>query len=94
MDDIFRHDGLSFVVIIPAGVQVAVKAREIAAGDFKADAVAREKVIAGCVQVDSQGVYFSGFHPDFSLEALAITRAQDAVLQVERSPGSSDLMTI
>ena len=39
VDGVVRHDGFVFVVVVAAGVEVAIKAREVAAGDGQAEPV-------------------------------------------------------
>src|SRR5579864_4512280 len=83
MDYILRHYQFYFVVIVAAGVQAAVEAREVAARNLEPDAMPRRKIIAGRVQIDPQPVRFAWLHPDRLIEALAIPGAQDSVLEVE-----------
>src|SRR4051812_46195020 len=72
-----------FVVVVAAGVEVAVPAREVAAADFDADAVAGAKFVGGGFEVDAGFVDGPGFEPDTAVEPLAVTQAQDALLDVE-----------
>ena len=68
----------------PPGIRVAVKAREVAAGNFHADAMAREKNIAGHARVDRHAVVFAGFISfGFSSDSRYRT-AQYAVGEVAR----------
>ncbi len=46
------------------GVAIAIEAREIAAGDFQADAMARKKDIRGRSQVDVQFIDVARLHED------------------------------
>src|SRR5215216_4663405 len=83
VDRVRRFLPLSFVVLVAAGVEIAIKARKVTTRDFETDAMARSEVIAGRLKIDFELVNFSRLHPHFLIKAFAITRAQDALLYVE-----------
>src|SRR5205814_5763501 len=45
VEHVVRDDALRFVVVLPAGVQIAVEAREVAARDLQPDPVAGRKIV-------------------------------------------------
>ncbi len=65
-----------------AGVGVAVETREVAAGDFQADAVALLEFIAGHAGVNDDGVDVPGLREHRFFERLAVAEPQDSVGQV------------
>jgi hypothetical protein len=83
---ILSHHDSTFVIIVAARIQVAIKARKVAAGNLQADAVSRWKVIARGVQVYGQVVNLTGLHPDLLVESLAVSRPENPILKVERRP--------
>src|SRR4026208_2188212 len=44
---VVRHHSLALIVILPSGVQVAVEAGEVAAGDLDPDAMTGLEIVAG-----------------------------------------------
>src|SRR5262249_30899961 len=68
---------------IASRIQVTVKPRKIAARDLQADAVTRRKIVTRGVQVDGQRIRAAWLHPDLPIETLAVTPAEDPVLQIE-----------
>ena len=67
-----------------AGVGVAVEAREIAARNLQADAVAFQEDVGGDAGVDGHAVDLAGHGRLGLLQRVAIAQAQDAVGQVAR----------
>src|SRR5258707_6379326 len=70
--------------LVFAGVEVAVEARKIAAGNFHAQAVAGEKDVAGGPEVYCDVVYFARLSQLRPLDRIAIAQAENAFGQVLR----------
>ena len=66
----------------PPGIGIAVKAREVAAGDFQADTVPGLENITGGPQIDAVRIDLAGFKQCLVGRGLAIARPQNAVGQV------------
>src|ERR1017187_15573 len=80
---VVRHHTLGLVVVIAAGVEVAVETREVAARYFDPDAVAGGEVIAGGHGLERHAIYFAGFQPGQRLVvSVAIAQAPDGLVQV------------
>jgi len=68
--------------LVGAGVQVAVEAREIAAGDFEPDDVALLEGVGGGPEVDGNFVDLIGIDEVGLFIGIAVTHAQDAIGEV------------
>ena len=80
---VVRHHALRFVVIVPAGVHVPVEAREIAARNLDADAMARRKVVARGHRLEADFIDLARFHPHRRFVVpVAITDALDSLVEV------------
>ncbi len=75
-------DAGGLVVVVAAGVQVAVEAREVGAGDFDADAVACAEEVAGVHRGEGDLVDLVLLHPDGLVVALAVAKALDGLVEV------------
>src|SRR6266581_985896 len=67
-----------------ASVRVAIPAWEVARRDLQADAVTGFEDVAGCPQVDVEGVGLPGLEQRLR-GPVPIPRANDAVRQIERA---------
>src|SRR6185437_15933948 len=75
---IVRDNALRFVVIVAAGIQVAIKARKIAARHFNPQRMAGGEVVAGLHRLKFYFVDLAWFHPGQRLVvSIAITHALD-----------------
>src|SRR6185369_5391118 len=83
MDRVGRDFPLSLVVVIATRVEVAIETREVTARNLEANTMTRQEIIARRLQIDPDFVNFPLLHPDFLVEALAVTSAQNAFLNVE-----------
>src|SRR6185369_10714340 len=63
MDHVVRHDSGGLIVIVAAGVQVAIEPREIAARHLDAQPVPRGEVVARRERLQRDLVYPARFHP-------------------------------
>ena len=70
--------------LVFTGVEVAVEAREIAAGNFQAQAVAGEKDVASGPEVHRNVIDFARLGQFRPLNGIAITQAENALGQVLR----------
>ncbi len=66
-----------------AGIGVHIEAREVAAADVHAQAVAFFEDVAGGVEFDREGIDLAGFHELFFLQRIAEAGANDAVGEIE-----------
>ena len=83
---IVRNHKFRFVVVVPAGIQIAIEARKITAGNFHAQPVPGEKIIAEIDWLESDFVNFFRLHPDRRfVVAVAIAHALDVFNQIERT---------
>src|SRR5580704_18149926 len=64
MHRVVRDHALFFVVIVAAGVEVAVETRKIAAGNFDAKLMSSLEVVAGIQRLQRDFVGFARFHPN------------------------------
>src|SRR5882724_3921159 len=71
-DGVTRQSPLGLIVVVPAGVQIAVEAREVATGDLQANAMSRAEVVARGVEIDHHFVCLARFHPDLLVKTLQI----------------------
>src|SRR5262245_816544 len=79
---VFRSYPLRLIVIVTAGIQVAVEARKVAARNLYANAVARRKVIACDLQINLHFVDFTRLHPYFPDKSFTMSGSQDSLLHV------------
>ena len=89
MDCGVGDDAGGLVVVVAAGVEVAVEAREVGAGDLDADSVAGVEVVAGVHRRERDFVDLVFFHPDGLVVAVAVAEALDGFVEVVRPPGAS-----
>src|SRR5215470_13128156 len=76
-----RDDALRLVVIVAACVQVAIEAREVAARDFDANAMAGFEVVARHHRPERYLVDLAIFHPDLWLVVtVAIAHALNGLV--------------
>ena len=68
--------------VIPAGVQVAVEAREVGSGDFKPDAVAGGEEVARDHRGEGHLVDLVFLHPDLLVVAFAVAEPLDGFVEV------------
>ena len=80
---VFGLQPLRLAVVVAAGIQVALKAREVAARHLESDAVARTEVVGRGLEVDDQLVEAARFHPHLLAVPLAVARPKDPLLHVE-----------
>lgn len=73
------------------GIQVAIKAWEIAAGDFQAKHVSLLKDIAGCPEIEIEFVNLAWVEQGRFLVGVAVTRADDSFGQVLRETVGPDV---
>jgi len=86
MHRIVSYDEISLIVVVAPGVEVAVEAREVTAGNFEPQPVAREEVIAEIDRLEGHFVYFSRLHPNRRLVvAIAVTHTLNVLNQIEGS---------
>src|SRR5579884_1929971 len=82
--DVVRHHPAGLVVVVAAGVQVAVEARKVTAGDFYAQPVAGEEIVAEINGLEGDLVDLSRLHPDGRfVVAVAVAHALDVFGEVE-----------
>src|SRR6266568_7779473 len=72
MHDVMRDHSMRFVIVPAAGVQVAIKAREVAAGNLQANAMAGLKEVARIHWLQRDLINLSGFEPGQRL-VIAVT---------------------
>src|SRR2546423_14065139 len=72
MDDVVGDDAGCFVIVSAAGVQIAIEAREVAAGNFQTNPMARFKEVARVHWLQADFVDLAAFHPRKRL-VVAIT---------------------
>src|ERR671932_2541592 len=65
-------------------VRVAIPAWEVARGDLQTDAVTRLEDVAGCPQVDVEGIRLPGFEQRLH-RPVSVARANNAVRKIERA---------
>src|SRR5882757_1410839 len=82
MNRVVGGDSGGFVVVIGAGVQVAVEAGEVGAGDLDADSVAGVKVVAGVHRGEGDLVDLVFFHPDGFVISVTVAQALDGFVEV------------
>src|SRR5690349_4777778 len=83
MDGSVGNDAFVLIVIVAAGVEVAVEAREVAARDFHPDLMAGGEIIARCHRLQRDLVYLTVLHPDRrTLVTLAVAQALDGFIEV------------
>ncbi len=75
-------DGGGLVVVVAAGVEVAVEAGEVGAGDLDADSVAGVEVVAGVHWGEGDLVDLVFFHPDGFVVAFTVAEALDGLVEV------------
>src|SRR5208283_2471912 len=64
-------------------VQVAIEPREIAAGDFQADAMARSKNVAGGPKIDGEGIELTWSEERGGILRIAIFCTEDSLGDVD-----------
>ena len=74
-----------------AGIQVAVKAREIAAGNFQADAVAGVEDVAGGPKIDGERIDLAGDERRGGGLGVAILGAEDSLGEIDGRAIGSDV---
>src|SRR5215469_14077983 len=74
-----------------SGIRVAIKTREVAAGNLQPDPVARPKHVAGDARVDGDSVVFAGCDELRRLERIAVAHAENAVGEIARRPVRKDV---
>ena len=83
VDLVARHDKFRFIVVVSARIQVAVPTREIGAGNLQPEAVTGAKIVAGNMQIQTDGVDLAGLHVQGFVKTLAVTHTQGAFLDIE-----------
>ena len=83
VDRVVRHPPLGLVVVVAAGVQVAVVAGEVAARDLDPQPVAGAEHVRGREWAECHLVDRARFHADVPVEAVPVPHAQDRVVQVD-----------
>ena len=83
VDPLLGHLHLVVQTVRVAGVEVAVKAREIAAGDLQPDAVPGPEEIAGLPQLDPIDVHLIWFDGTGVLVGVAEAGPHNALAQVD-----------
>src|SRR5258707_9614422 len=91
MDGGVGDDAGGLVVVVAAGVQVAVEAGEVGAGDLDADSVAGVEVVAGVHRREGNLVDLVFFHPDGLVVAITVAEALDSLVQVVGSAVGKDV---
>src|SRR5579864_889601 len=82
-----RRYALALIVVVASGVQVAIKAREVAAGHFDADAMSRGEIVARVHGLQNDFVNLVLFQPGKRLiVAVAVAQALDGLVKVVGSP--------
>ena len=85
MNRIRRHNPLALVVVVSAGVEVAIQPWEVTARNFHTNSVPRLEIVCGGVEVDMHFVHASLVHEHPPVEALAVASPQDSLLHVVRT---------
>jgi len=67
-----------------AGIQIAIEAREVAAGDFEPDPVPALEQIAGRDQIDRELIRPAGFHQTAATRCVAIARPDNTFAEIGR----------
>ena len=75
-------DGGGFVVVVAAGVEVAIEAGEVGSGDLDADAVAGGEEVGGDHGGEGDLVDFAVLHPDGFVVAVTVAEALDGLIEV------------
>src|SRR5271163_4808490 len=70
------------VVVVAAGVHVAIEAGKVRAGDLDANAVAWGEVVAGVHGRQHNLVDLAGLHPDGLVVAVAPAQALDGLVEI------------
>ena len=81
---VVRHHPLCFIIVVATCIEVAREPREVAARDFDSYAMTGSEVVACRHRADVKFVDRAFFHEDLTLIALAISCAQNRLVQVER----------
>ena len=80
---IVRDDGLRFIVVVAARVQVAIKAREIAARDFDTKTMPRCEIIAGIQGLQRHLVHLPVLHHHWCfIVSLTIAHALNRFVEI------------
>jgi hypothetical protein len=85
MDRVVRNHAFRLIIVIAAGVQIAIEAGEVAARNLHTDAMARCEIVARHHGGHRQFVHFTVLHPDLLVEAIAVAGAEDRFIQVVRN---------
>src|ERR1700756_5204146 len=81
-----------FVVVVPAGVEIAVKAREVTARHFDSNAVAGRKVVTRVHGLERYLVYLPRLHPHKRfVVAIAIAEALNGFIKIVSSAIGIDI---
>src|SRR5690242_8237826 len=91
MDRVSRNDPVLLVVVVPAGIEVALEMREAAARDFNADAMARGERVARDEWRDVDLINFARLHEHRLLPSLTPPYPLDALVEVERFTIRTDI---
>src|SRR5213080_3749203 len=82
MNPVVSDYPLGFVIVISPGVQVAVEAREITAGNLKPNTMTRPEIVAGRFHVDDYRIDPTILHPYLLVPTVAVASAQNTFLNV------------
>ncbi len=82
MNHIMSDDALRFIVVISAGVQIAVESGKVAAGDFNANPVSGSEIITGRHRLEFYFVDFVRCFPILSLVENFVTESVSAVFEL------------
>ena len=86
MHSVVCDDAFRFIVILPARIQITIKARKVAARHFQTNAMTGFKEIAGRHWLQRDFVDFARFHPrQRFVVAVAIAHALDRFVQIVRA---------
>src|SRR6185503_6859777 len=89
---IVGDDALRFIVILSTGIQVSIKAREVAARYLDANSMSSLEKIARDHRLQRHFIDFARFHPDIGfVVSIAITHALDRFVEIERTAVGIDV---
>src|ERR1700752_5091273 len=75
---------LRFIVILSTGIQVSIKAREVAARHFDAYSMSSLEKIARDHRLQCHFIHSAGFHPDiWFVVAITISHPLDRFVEIE-----------
>jgi len=83
VNGILRNGPAPIVIERFAGVRVDVEAREVAAGNVEADAMAAWEHQRSRIHLDGELIDFSRFHQRRLLEGITVSRAHNAVRNIQ-----------